>query len=170
MKKVKIDLQYLKKNLDLNRFLESLDQTQNYLEGNSIIDKLLKCYPSFIDKNGDEIDIEEEALTFRNKKFESLFSDLLKLSRLGKLFTTLNKNFKIIKDDYINVSEDVFLVIIFSKINKTYYLSAERRNGRAEDGTSIVYKNKNKNLVLKEMKSLKETTQELKYLALDGDF
>ena len=97
-------------------------------------------------------------------------NDLLKLSRLGKLFTTLNKNFKIIKDDYIDVSEDVFLVIIYSKINKTYYLSAERRNGRAEDGTSIVYKNKNKNLVLKEMKSLKETTQELKYLALDGDF
>lgn len=170
MKKVKIDLQYLKKNLDLSKFLESLDQTQNYLEGNSIVDKLLKCYPSFIDKNGDEIDIEEEALKFRNKKFESLFNDLLKLSRLGKLFTTLNKNFKIIKDDYIDVSEDVFLVIIYSKINKTYYLSAERRNGRAEDGTSIVYKNKNKNLVLKQMKSLKETTQELKYLALDGDF
>ena len=156
--------------MDLKKFLKSLDQLQNYLEGNSIIDKLLKSYPSFIDKNGDEIEIEEEALKFRNKKFESLFSDLEKLSRLGKLFTTLSKDFKIVKEEYIDVSEDVFLVIMFSKTNKTYYLSAERRNGRAEDGTSIVYKSKKKELVLKKMKDLKKQTKELNYLALDGDF
>ena len=168
MKKIKIDIQYLKKNLDLNKFLKALDQLQNYFEGNSIIEKLLESYPSFIDKDGDEIDISEDAWESRNSHSDSLLNDLDKLSQLGKLLTTISKNFKIIKDDYIDINEDIYFVVIFSKINKTYYLSVERKNGRAPQATSIVYKSKKKDQVLKKMENLKNKTKKLKYLEMEN--
>ena len=168
MKKIKIDIQYLKKNLDLNKFLKALDQLQNYFEGNSIIEKLLESYPSFIDKDGDEIDISEDAWESRNSHSDSLLNDLDKLSQLGKLLTTISKNFEIIKDDYIDINEDIYFVVIFSKINKTYYLSVERKNGRAPQATSIVYKSKKKDQVLKKMENLKNKTKKLKYLEMEN--
>ena len=165
---IQIDIQYLKKNLDLNKFLKALDQLQNYFEGNSIIEKLLESYPSFIDKDGDEIDISEDAWESRNSHSDSLSNDLDKLSQLGKLLTTISKNFEIIKDDYIDINEDIYFVVIFSKINKTYYLSVERKNGRAPQATSIVYKSKKKDQVLKKMENLKNKTKKLKYLEMEN--
>ena len=168
MKKIKIDIQYLKKNLDLNKFLKALDQLQNYFEGNSIVEKLLESYPSFINKDGDEIDISEEAWETRDSYGACLANDLDKLSQLGKLFTTISKNFKIIKDDHVDILEDIYFVVIFSKINKTYYLSVERKNGRAPEATSIVYKSKKKDQVLKKMENLKNKTKKLKYLEMEN--
>jgi hypothetical protein len=70
---MKIDLKYLKKNLDLNKFINSLDKVVSSIDGDDIVYKLLESYKSFIDKNGDEIEIHEEAKKVRNKNKKAYF-------------------------------------------------------------------------------------------------
>ena len=110
---MKIDLKYLKKNIDLNKFINSLDKVVSSIDGDDIVYKLLESYKSFIDKNGDEIEIHEEAKKVRNKKQESLFSDLFKLSQQGKLLPMISQNFVLIKKMHLDLTSlDFFLYCI----------------------------------------------------------
>ena len=148
---MKIDLKYLKKNLDLNKFINSLDKVVSSIDGDDIVYKLLESYKSFIDKNGDEIEIYEEAKKVRNKKQESLFSDLFKLSQQGKLLPMISKNFALIKKMHLDLTSlDFFLYCIHSKVNNTYYMKVCRHD-YYNDGASIMFKSKSKQQVFKVM-------------------
>ena len=140
---MKINLKYLQDNIDLEKLLEKLDKTTEYIEGDNILNKVLETYPSFINRKGDEIDIGEEVLN------SNLFNTLSKLSRLGKLLSTISKNFKFIKDVRIDLTRmDFFLTCTYSKLNKTYYMEVCEIRGY-NGGVSIMYKSKSKESVLK---------------------
>jgi len=99
---------------------------------------------------GDEIDIGEEVLN------SNLFNTLSKLSRLGKLLSTISKNFKFIKDLRIDLTTmDFFLTCTYSKLNKTYYMEVCEIRGY-NGGVSIMYKSKSKESVLKKMDQVRK--------------
>jgi hypothetical protein len=130
---MKINLKYLQDNIDLEKLLEKLDKTTEYVDGDNI------------NRKGDEIDIGEEVLN------SNLFNTLSKLSRLGKLLSTISKNFKFIKDVRIDLATmDFFLTCTYSKLNKTYYMEVCEIRGY-NGGVSIMYKSKSKESVLKKM-------------------
>ena len=147
---MKINLKYLQDNIDLEKLLEKLDKTTEYIDGDNILDKVLETYPSFINRKGDEIDIGEEVLN------SNLFNTLSKLSRLGKLLSTISKNFKFIKDVRIDLTRmDFFLTCTYSKLNKTYYMEVCEIRGY-NGGVSIMYKSKSKESVLKKMDRIRK--------------
>ena len=147
---MKINLKYLQDNIDLEKLLEKLDKTTEYIDGDNILDKVLETYPSFINRKGDEIDIGEEVLN------SNLFNTLSKLSRLGKLLSTISKNFKFIKDVRIDLTRmDFFLTCTYSKLNKTYYMEVCEIRGY-NGGVSIMYKSKSKEYVLKKMDKVRK--------------
>ena len=147
---MKINLKYLQDNIDLEKLLKKLDKTTSYIDGDNILDKVLETYPGFINRKGDEIDIGEEVLN------SNLFNTLSKLSRLGKLLSTISKNFKFIKDLRIDLTTmDFFLTCTYSKLNKTYYMEVcEIRDYNG--GVSIMYKSKSKESVLKKMDQVRK--------------
>ena len=147
---MKINLKYLQDNIDLEKLLEKLDKTTEYIDGDNILDKVLETYPSFINRKGDEIDIQEEVSN------SNLFNKLSELSRLGKLLSTISKNFKFIKDVRIDLTRmDFFLTCTYSKLNKTYYMEVCEIRGY-NGGVSIMYKSKSKEYVLKKMDKVRK--------------
>ena len=147
---MKINLKYLQDNIDLEKLLEKLDKTTEYIEGDNILNKVLETYPSFINRKGDEIDIQEEVSN------SNLFNKLSELSRLGKLLSTISKNFKFIKDVRIDLTRmDFFLTCTYSKLNKTYYMEVCEIRGY-NGGVSIMYKSKSKEYVLKKMDKVRK--------------
>ena len=147
---MKINLKYLQDNIDLEKLLEKLDKTTEYIEGDNILNKVLETYPSFINRKGDEIDIQEEVSN------SNLFNKLSELSRLGKLLSTISKNFKFIKDVRIDLTRmDFFLTCTYSKLNKTYYMEVCEIRGY-NGGVSIMYKSKSKESVLKKMDRIRK--------------
>ena len=144
-----INLKYLQENLNLKDLIKELDKTIDFIDGDNILNSLLESYPSFIDKNGDEIIISEEIT-------ENLDNKLSLLSYSGQLLTTVSDNFKCISQTEINLSSwDIFITCTFSKINKTYYMEV-CEDRRPNGGTSIMYKSEKKETVINKMSEIKK--------------
>ena len=147
----KINLKYLKDNLDLKRLIQELDKQESSGGDDIIKDAVLDSYSDILDDDDMEVSITEHLLDNE----EELFHKINDLSFQGKLLQTLSKNFKHLRQIHINQSakdllEDYYLQCLFSKINKTYYLLVSCINSRS-DFQYVYYKTKKEKDLTKEL-------------------
>ena len=147
----KINLKYLKDNLDLKRLIQELDKQESSGGDDIIKDAVLDSYSDILDDDDMEVSITEHLLDYE----EELFHKINDLSFQGKLLQTLSKNFKHLRQIHINQSakdllEDYYLQCLFSKINKTYYLLISCLNSRS-DFKYVYYKTKKEKDLTKEL-------------------
>ena len=147
----KINLKYLKDNLDLKRLIQELDKQESSGGDDIIKDAVLDSYSDILDDDDMEVSITEHLLDYE----EELFHKINDLSFQGKLLQTLSKNFKHLRQIHINQSakdllEDYYLQCLFSKINKTYYLLVSCINSRS-DFQYVYYKTKKEKDLTKEL-------------------
>ena len=149
----KINLKYLKDNLDLKKLTQELDKQESSSNDdiNIIRDAVLDSYSDILDDDDMEVSITEHLLDNE----EELFEKINDLSFQGKLLQTLSKNFKHLRQIHINESakdllEDYYLQCLFSKINKTYYLLISCLNSRS-DFKYVYYKTKKEKDLTKEL-------------------
>ena len=146
----KINLKYLKDNLNLKRLIQELDKQESSGGDDIIKDAVLDSYSDILDDDDMEVSITEHLLDNE----EELFHKINDLSFQGKLLQTLSKNFKHLRQIHINQSakdllEDYYLQCLFSKINKTYYLLVSCINSRS-DFQYVYYKTKKEKDLTKE--------------------
>ena len=149
----KINLKYLKDNLDLKKLTQELDKQESSSNDdiNIIRDAVLDSYSDIFDDDDMEVSITEYLLDNE----EELLEKINDLSFQGKLLQTLSKNFKHLRQIHINESakdllEDYYLQCLFSKINKTYYLLISCLNSRS-DFKYVFYKTKKEKDLTKEL-------------------
>ena len=147
----KINLKYLKDNLDLKKLIQELDKQESSGGDDIIKDAVLDSYSDILDDDDMEVSITEYLLDNE----EELFEKINDLSFQGKLLQTLSKNFKHLRQIHINESakdllEDYYLQCLFSKINKTYYLLISCINSR-HDFQYVYYKTKKEKDLTKEL-------------------
>ena len=145
----KINLKYLKDNLDLKKLTQELDKQESSSNDdiNIIRDAVLDSYSDIFDDDDMEVSITEHLLDNE----EELFEKINDLSFQGKLLQTLSKNFKHLREIHIDEStEDYYLQCLFSKINKTYYLLISCINSR-HDFQYVYYKTKKEKDLTKEL-------------------
>ena len=147
----KINLKYLKDNLNLKRLIQELDKQESSGGDDIIKDADLDSYSDILDDDDMEVSITEHLLDNE----EELFHKINDLSFQGKLLQTLSKNFKHLRQIHINQSakdllEDYYLQCLFSKINKTYYLLVSCINSRS-DFQYVYYKTKKEKNLTKEL-------------------
>jgi hypothetical protein len=147
----KINLKYLKDNLDLKRLIQELDKQESSGGDDIIKDAVLDSYSDILDDDDMEVSITEHLLDNE----EELFHKINDLSFQGKVLQTLSKNFKHLRQIHINQSakdllEDYYLQCLFSKINKTYYLLVSCINSRS-DFQYVYYKTKKEKDLTKEL-------------------
>ena len=144
---MKIDLKYLKDNLDLKKLIQELDKQESSGGDDIIKDAVLDSYSDILDDDDMEVSITEHLLDNE----EELFEKINDLSFQGKLLQTLSKNFKHLREIHIDEStEDYYLQCLFSKINKTYYLLISCLNSR-HDFQYVYYKTKKEKDLTKEL-------------------
>lgn len=159
----KINLKYLKNNLDLKKLIQELDK-QERSGDDTIMDAVLESYSDIIDDDDMEVSITKHLLDNE----EELLHKINHLSFQGKLLQTLSKNFKHLRQIHINQSakdllEDYYLQCLFSKINKTYYLLISCLNS-GNDFQYVYYKAKKEKDLIKELGLLRNK------IAKDGYF
>ncbi len=143
----KINLKYLKDNLDLKKLIQELDKQESSGGDDIIKDAVLDSYSDILDDDDMEVSITEHLLDNE----EELFEKINDLSFQGKLLQTLSKNFKHLREIHIDEStEDYYLQCLFSKINKTYYLLISCLNSR-HDFQYVYYKTKKEKDLTKEL-------------------
>ena len=143
----KINLKYLKDNLDLKKLIQELDKQESSGGDDIIKDAVLDSYSDILDDDDMEVSITEHLLDNE----EELFEKINDLSFQGKLLQTLSKNFKHLREIHIDEStEDYYLQCLFSKINKTYYLLISCINSR-HDFQYVYYKTKKEKDLTKEL-------------------
>jgi|TARA_B110000902_G_scaffold19702_1_gene22317 hypothetical protein len=143
----KINLKYLKDNLDLKKLIQELDKQESSGGDDIIKDAVLDSYSDILDDDDMEVSITEHLLDNE----EELFEKINDLSFQGKLLQTLSKNFKHLREIHIDEStEDYYLQCLFSKINKTYYLLISCLNSRS-DFKYVFYKTKKEKDLTKEL-------------------
>ena len=86
----KINLKYLKDNLNLKRLIQELDKQESSGGDDIIKDAVLDSYSDILDDDDMEVSITEHLLDNE----EELFHKINDLSFQGKLLQTLSKNFK----------------------------------------------------------------------------
>jgi len=144
---MKIDLKYLKDNLDLKKLIQELDRQESSGGDDIIKDAVLDSYSDILDDDDMEVSITEHLLDNE----EELFEKINDLSFQGKLLQTLSKNFKHLREIHIDESTaDYYLQCLFSKINKTYYLLISCLNSRS-DFKYVYYKTKKEKDLTKEL-------------------
>ena len=147
----KINLKYLKDNLDLKKLIQELDKQERSSGDDIIQDAVLDSYSDILDDDDMEVSITEHLLDNE----EELFEKINDLSFQGKLLQTLNKNFKHLREIHIEkLTEEYYLQSLFSKINKTYYLLISCVNSRS-DFQYVHYKTKKEKDLTKELYSLR---------------
>ena len=143
----RINLKYLKDNLDLKKLIQELDKQESSGGDDIIKDAVLDSYSDILDDDDMEVSITEHLLDNE----EELFEKINDLSFQGKLLQTLSKNFKHLREIHIDEStEDYYLQCLFSKINKTYYLLISCLNSRS-DFKYVYYKTKKEKDLTKEL-------------------
>jgi len=143
-----IDLHYLKKNLDLKKFLKELDKTIKWINERDIYYKFIDCCATMqIPKNKISSLMDRET----GPKLDELMAD-------GKFFETISKNFKIEKSITISSKrhkeQGWEYQLISSKINNTYYVTVYQFYDHTNDSYFVTYKSKDKKDAYEEMKSL----------------
>ena len=144
----KINLKYLKDNINLKELIKKLDKLERSGNEDMIRNAVLDSYPDILDNNDIlEISITEHIL---DKEVE-LFNKICDLSFQGKLLQTLSKNFKHIREIHIqNDTGEYYLQCLFSKINKTFYLIISCINSRS-DFHYVHYKTKKEKDLTREL-------------------
>jgi|TARA_Y100000034_G_C6643973_1_gene281621 hypothetical protein len=155
----KINLKYLKDNLDLKKLIQELDKLESSSNEDIISNTVLDSYSDILDDDDMEVSITEHLLDNE----EDLFSKINHLSFQGKLLQTLSKNFKHLREIHIDKpTEDYYLQCLFSKINKTYYLLISCGNSRS-DFRYVYYKTKKEKDLIKELYSLRNRIDNAEY-------
>jgi len=156
---MKIDLKYLKDNLDLKKLIQELDRQESSGGDDIIKDAVLDSYSDILDDDDMEVSITEHLLDNE----EELFEKINDLSFQGKLLQTLSKNFKHLREIHIDESTaDYYLQCLFSKINKTYYLLISCGNS-SSDFQYAYYKTKKEKDLTKELYSLRNIIDNAEY-------
>ena len=142
----KINLKYLKDNLNLKKLLDEFDKLENSRGDDLVRDAVLDSYDDIVDD-----DMEISIYEYLTDNETELFSNICDLSFQGKLLQTLSKNFKNVRQIHIDHSYgDYYLQSVFSKINKTYYLLLSCLN-TGNDFQYISYKTKSEKDLNKEL-------------------
>ena len=146
---MKIDINYIKKNIDLNKLVKKFDELERSYNEDIILFQILESCPDIIDKDGMEVEV-------RSLMTEDLLSKLSDLSRKGDLISTLSKNFELIEEiDFETNYATYFLQSYYSKINKSFYITLYSVRDY-NDAHFIEFKTEKKNEVNKKLKSIKK--------------
>mgnify|MGYP001170344961 FL=1 len=154
---MKIDLSYLKKNLNLKKFIKLLNTTLNWGNDPDLYYKFLEsCETTEMnyDKLFEEINGNNQKLY---EKFENQFHS-------GKFLPTISNNFKLIKtnhvsdvfDEYEEKREYWIHQVISSKINKIYYVVIYQGYDYTNDGYYVHRKFNDKKKALDYIKKRKD--------------
>ena len=145
---MKIDINYIKKNIDLNKLVKKFDELERSYNEDIILFQILESCPDIIDKDGMEVEV-------RSLMSEDLLSKLSDLSRKGDLISTMSKNFELIEEiDFETNYATYFLQSYYSKINKSFYITLYSVRDY-NDAHFIEFKTEKKNEVNKKLKSIK---------------
>ena len=146
---MKIDINYIKKNIDLNKLVKKFDELERSYNEDIILFQILESCPDIIDKDGMEVEV-------RSLMTEDLLSKLSDLSRKGDLISTMSKNFELIEEiDFETNYATYFLQSYYSKINKSFYITLYSVRGY-NDAHFVEFKTEKKNEVNKKLKSIKK--------------
>ena len=146
---MKIDINYIKKNIDLNKLVKKFDELERSYNEDIILFQILESCPDIIDKDGMEVEV-------RSLMSEDLLSKLSDLSRKGDLISTMSKNFELIEEiDFETNYATYFLQSYYSKINKSFYITLYSVRDY-NDAHFIEFKTEKKNEVKKKLKSIKK--------------
>ena len=146
---MKIDINYIKKNIDLNKLVKKFDELERSYNEDIILFQILESCPDIIDKDGMEVEV-------RSLMTEDLLIKLSDLSRKGDLISTMSKNFELIEEiDFETNYATYFLQSYYSKINKSFYITLYSVRDY-NDAHFIELKTKKKNEVNKKLKSIKK--------------
>ena len=159
---MKTGIKYLKKNLNLEKLLKSLDSKQDFERGLDYIRE------SVLDSSG----LEDEEIPGLSDPFftsrEMLYNSLDKDSLLGDLLVKVSDNFKKINSWGKSLdNSDVNIICIFSKKNQKYYLIASEYKDVDRYCVYVYYKSSNKKSILVKMKTLIKEASRDQYLNLD---
>ena len=146
---MKIDINYIKKNIDLNKLVKKFDELERSYNEDIILFQILESCPDIIDKDGMEVEV-------RSLMTEDLLSKLSDLSRKGDLISTMSKNFELIEEiDFETNYATYFLQSYYSKINKSFYITLYSVRDY-NDAHFIEFKTEKKSEVNKKLKSIKK--------------
>ena len=146
---MKIDINYIKKNIDLNKLVKKFDELERSYNEDIILFQILESCPDIIDKDGMEVEV-------RSLMSEDLLSKLSDLSRKGDLISTMSKNFELIEEiDFETNYATYFLQSYYSKINKSFYITLYSVRDY-NDAHFVEFKTEKKNEVNKKLKSIKK--------------
>ena len=146
---MKIDINYIKKNIDLNKLVKKFDELERSYNEDIILFQILESCPDIIDKDGMEVEV-------RSLMTEDLLSKLSDLSRKGDLISTMSKNFELIEEiDFETNYATYFLQSYYSKINKSFYITLYSVRDY-NDAHFVEFKTEKKNEVNKKLKSIKK--------------
>lgn len=146
---MKIDINYIKKNIDLNKLVKKFDELEKSINQDIIIDYILDSCPDIIDD--DEMEVEVGSLVS-----DDMRGKLTDLSRQGKLLSKISKNFELIEEiDFETNYATYFLQSYYSKINKIYYITLYSVRGY-NDAHFIEFKTEKKKELSKKLKSIQK--------------
>ena len=142
-----LDLNYLKKNLDLKKFIKLLDKTTKWTNQKEIEFNFYDCCTSKEYPKISYSQITEDAI----EKIENLIWD-------GKFFERISNNFKLEGSIYKKSKKYTDMAyqyqVIKSDINKTFYVTVYQFYDNTNDSYFVTYKSKDKKDALDKMKSL----------------
>ena len=142
-----LDLNYLKKNLDLKKFVKLLNKTTKWTNQKEIEFNFYDCCTSKEYPKISYLQITKDAI----EKVEELMWD-------GNFFEMISNNFKVESSiskkskKYADMSYQYQL--IRSDINKAFYITVYQFYDNTNDGYFVTYKSKDKKDALEKMKVL----------------
>ena len=142
---MKIDLNYLKKNFNLDTFIKSLNLNYKHMNEGDMLDRVAEgAYQNILDDDGAEImiwDILDDSLQHK----------LRNLAKNYKLLPKFTNNFQFIREIACETtSRYIYLTCLFSKKNQTYYFFIDEYKDYW-NGNCLYLKSKNKEKVIKVM-------------------
>tara|TARA_B110001452_G_C15088266_1_gene379698 strand:- start:35 stop:523 length:489 start_codon:yes stop_codon:yes gene_type:complete len=142
---MKIDLKYLKKNFNLDKFIKSLDLNYKFMNEGDMFDRIIEGgYPHILDKDGEEVMIWDIL-------DDNLHDKLRELAKNYKLLPKLTNNFQFIREiSCETVSRHIYLTCLFSKKNKTYYFFIDEYKDYWS-GNCLYFKSKKKDKLMEVM-------------------
>ena len=147
--KMKIDINYIKKNIDLNKLVKKFDELEKSTNEDIILYQILDSCPDVIDE--DEMEVEVSSLLS-----DDMWGKLTDLSRKGKLLSKISKNFELIEEINFETSYAIyFLQSYYSKINKQFYITVYSLRGY-NDAHFVEYKTEKKKELSKKLKSIQK--------------
>ena len=141
----KIDLKFLKKNFQLDRFIKSLNSNYKVMDDVDMLDRVIEgAYQDILDDDGMDVSIIDSI-------DETLQDKLRTLAKNYKLLPKLTNNFQFIREiSCETISRYIYLTCLYSKINKTYYFFIDEYHNYW-NGNCLYLKSKNKEKIFEIM-------------------